>query len=75
MLESVKATAIKRVIAFRLRQAMKAQELTAQEVAKRMKSSPSQLARVLDPQVRTIRSDVLIHAAHCLGRTFTLTLD
>lgn len=74
MLESVKATAIKRVIAFRLLQAMSDQGLTKQEVAKRMKTSRSQLDRVLDPKVKTIQLDVIIRAAHCVGRKLTLTL-
>jgi predicted XRE-type DNA-binding protein len=74
ILESVKATAIKRVIAFRLRQAMNDQGLTKQEVAKRMRTSRSQLDRVLDPKVKTIQLDVIIRAAHCVGRKLTLTL-
>jgi antitoxin HicB len=75
MLGSVKATAIKRVRVCRLRQAMNDQGLTTMDLAKRMKTSRSQLDRMLDPQVKAVRLDVLIRAAHCLGRTCTLTLD
>jgi antitoxin HicB len=75
ILESVKAAAIKRVIAYQILQAMNKQGLTKQEMARRMKTSRSQLDRVLHPKVRTIQLDVLIRAAHCVGRKFTLTLD
>ena len=74
MLETVKASSIKRVIAFQLQKEMKDKGLTKMEVAKRMKTSRSQLDRILDPTVKSINLDLIIRAAHCIGRKFTLTL-
>lgn len=74
ILEEVQATALKRVIAFQLQKEMKDKGLTKLEVAKRMKTSRSQLDRILDPAVKTIQLDLIIRAAQCVGRRFTLTL-
>lgn len=74
ILEEVQATALKRVIAHQLQRDMKEKGLTKFEVAKRMKTSRSQLDRILDPAVKTIQLDLIIRAAQCVGRRFTLTL-
>lgn len=74
ILEEVQATALKRVIAYQLQKDMKERGLTKLEVAKRMKTSRSQLDRILDPAVKTIQLDLIIRAAQCVGRRFTLTL-
>lgn len=74
ILEEVQATALKRVIAYQLQKDMKEKGLTKLEVAKRMKTSRSQLDRILDPAVKTIQLDLIIRAAQCVGRKFTLTL-
>ena len=75
ILEEVRAAALKRVIAFQLQQDMKEKGLTKLEVAKRMKTSRSQLDRILNPAIRTIQLDLIIRAATCVGRRFTLTLS
>jgi len=74
ILEKVQATALKRVIAFQLQKNMKERGLTKLAVAKRMKTSRSQLDRILDPAAKTIQLDLIIRAARCVGRKFTLTL-
>lgn len=74
LLETVKAASIKKVIAFQLQKEMKEKGLTKMEVAKRMKTSRSQLDRILDPAVKSINLDLIIRAAHVVGRSFTLTL-
>lgn len=47
--ENVQTTAIKRVLALHLEQAMKERKLTKIEMAKRMRTSRVQLVRLLDP--------------------------
>jgi predicted DNA-binding protein (UPF0251 family) len=74
ILEEVQAAAIKQVIAYQLQREMDVKGLTKMEVAKRMKTSRSQLDRILDPAVKTIQLDLIIRAAQCVGRKFTLTL-
>ena len=48
--ESVTTTAIKRTLAKQLEKAMKQQRLTKAQMARRMKSSRTQLDRLLDPE-------------------------
>ena len=72
--ETVKAASIKRVIAFQIQKEMNEKGLTKMEVAKRMKTSRSQLDRILDPAVKSINLDLIIRAATCVGCNFTLTL-
>ena len=74
ILEEVQAATLKRVIAHQLQKDMKEKGLTKFEVAKRMKTSRSQLDRILDPAVKTIQLELIIRAAQCVGRRFTLTL-
>lgn len=73
LLDSVTAAATKRVIAFQLRQAMEAKKITKQALAKLMGTSRSQLDRILDPQIKTIQLDLIVRAAHSVGRRFTIT--
>jgi antitoxin HicB len=47
--EAVQTTAIKRVLALQLQQAMKSRKLTKLEMARRMRTSRVQLHRLLDP--------------------------
>src|SRR5260370_7072480 len=48
--EEVEAVAIKRVLAWQLEKAMKEQRKTKQVMAKQLRTSTSQLDRLLDPQ-------------------------
>jgi antitoxin HicB len=73
ILEEVKAASIKRVIAFQLQKQMQEKGLTKVDVAKRMKTSRSQLDRILDPDNKSVNLDLIIRAAHCVGRKFSLT--
>ena len=74
LLEEVQAGSLKRVIAFQLAQTMKDKGLTKRDVARRMKTSRSQLDRILDPTIKTIQLDLIVRAAQCVGRKFSLTL-
>ncbi len=72
--ETVQAGALKKVVAFQLEQAMKSQKLTKVEMAKRMKTSRSQLDRLLDPANDAVSLQTLIRAASVVGREVRLEL-
>ena len=68
------AVAVKRVLAFQLEQAMEKQHLSKNQMAKRMKTSRSQLDRILDPENPNIQLDTILKAASVLGRELHLEL-
>jgi antitoxin HicB len=72
--EAVKATALKRVLAWQISQEMKAQGVTKTELAKRMVTSRSQLDRLLDPDNDEVTLSTLTRAAEALGREIRLEL-
>ncbi len=72
--ESSQATAIKRVIAWQLTEAMRLQSITKVEMARRMKTSRSQLDRLLDPENDRVELATLGRAARALGRELRIGL-
>lgn len=72
--EAVKATALKRVLAWQLGQEMKAQGVTKTALAERMQTSRSQLDRLLDPDNDEVTLSTLARAAEALGREIKLEL-
>jgi len=72
--EAVKATALKRVLAWQIAQEMKAQGVTKTALAKRMDTSRSQLDRLLDPNNDEVTLSTLARAAEALGREIRLEL-
>ena len=66
--------AIKRVVAFQLKTAMKEQKITKVEMARRLETSRSQLDRLLDPDNDGVTLGVLTRAAHAVGRTIKIEL-
>ena len=75
MFEHVEATAIKRVIAFQIEEAMKTKKLTKTEMTKRMKmKSRAQLDRLLDPDNVSVTLLTLEKAAHALGKKLQIKL-
>jgi antitoxin HicB len=67
LFEEVQAGALKKLVAHQLAEAMKAQNLTKVSMAKRMKTSRSQLDRLLDPQNASVSLDTLTRAAAAVG--------
>ena len=67
-LEEVTALAIKRVIAWQIKQAMKEHRLTKAAMAKTMKTSRSQLDRLLDPNNSSLTLGTLASVARILGK-------
>jgi antitoxin HicB len=64
----VEAVAIKRVLAWQLEKAMQEQQKTKQAMAKELKTSRSQLDRLLDPQNVSVTLDTITRAAMALGK-------
>ena len=70
--EEVEAVAIKRVLAWQLERAMKAQRKTKQSMAKQLHTSRSQLDRLLDPQNVSVTIATITRAAKALGKRVTI---
>jgi len=73
-MEETKAIAVKRVLAWQLGQAMVEQQLSKNQMAKAMRTSRSQLDRILDPDNESIQLSTLINAARVLGRELRIEL-
>ncbi len=66
--EEVEAVAIKRVLAWQLEQAMRQQQKTKQAMARQLRTSRSQLDRLLDPRNVSVTLDTITRAARALGK-------
>lgn len=73
--EEVTAEAIKRVLAFRIQQAMEQQKITKKAMAERMHTSRSALDRLLDPQNTSITLVTMFKAAAAVGLHLRLDLE
>jgi predicted XRE-type DNA-binding protein len=74
MLEEFEAAAIKETLACQIAEAMKAQNLSRKRLAERMKTSRSQISRLLDPKDGNVTITTLQRAAKIVGRTLRLEL-
>ncbi len=66
--EEVEAVAVKRVLAWQLAEAMRKKRKTKQALAKELRTSRSQLNRLLDPQNAAVSLDTITRAAKALGK-------
>jgi len=66
--EEVEAVAVKRVLAWQLAEAMRKKRKTKQALAKELRTSRSQLNRLLDPQNAAVSLDTITRAARALGK-------
>src|SRR5207244_7067052 len=73
-LEEFEAAAVKEVLACQIAEAMKAQNLSRKRLAERMKTSRSQISRLLDPKDGNVTIATLQRAARIVGRTLRLEL-
>lgn len=64
----VEAIATKRVLAWQLERAMQEQQKTKQAMAKQLRTSRSQLDRLLDPRNVSVTLDTITRAARALGK-------
>ena len=72
--DEVTATVLKRLLTRQITEAMQAGRITKSEMARRMKTSRSQLDRLLDPENTKIQLDTLHKAARAVGRGVRLEL-
>ncbi|MGK9169211.1 helix-turn-helix domain-containing protein [Inquilinus limosus] len=72
--DEVTATAIKRTLALQIEHEMAAQNISKSEMARRMKTSATQLGRLLDPNNDRIQLDTLVKAASALGKSLAVSL-
>lgn len=72
--ESCTATAVKKVLARQIEEAMKAQSLTKTVMAKRMHTSRAALNRLLDESDTSLTLTTLAGAAAALGKTIKIEL-
>src|ERR1700733_7514929 len=72
--EEVEAVAIKRVLAWQLERAMQEQRKTKQAMAKQLRTSGSQLDRLLDPQNVSVTLDTITRAARALGKRVIISV-
>lgn len=72
--EETTEVALKRVLAFQLAAAMKEQQVSKVEMAKRLQTSRSQLDRLLDPTNTAVSIGVLARAAKAVGRSLSIDL-
>ncbi|MGQ0681956.1 Fis family transcriptional regulator [Bradyrhizobium sp.] len=73
-LEEFQAAAIKEVLAWQIAEAMKANKITRSGLATRMKTSRSQIGRLLDPKDGNVTLATLQRAARMVGRSLRLEL-
>jgi predicted XRE-type DNA-binding protein len=67
-LEEINLIAIKRTIAWQVKQAMEQRNLTKTEMAKQMNTSRSSLDRLLDPNNPSVTLDTIDRAARVIGK-------
>ncbi|HVV65683.1 MAG TPA: hypothetical protein VHC42_09445 [Rhizomicrobium sp.] len=72
--EEVTATAMKRVLAWQIAQAMKKQRVTKSMMAKRMRTSRAALDRLLDADNTSVTLQTMGRAAAVLGKELSITL-
>ena len=74
ILEEASARAHKRVLALQLADIMKEKNITKTNLSKRLKTSRSQLERILDPENTSITIEVLERVAHAVGKTLHIKI-
>jgi antitoxin HicB len=72
--DEVIATAIKRTLALQIEHEMAAQKISKSELARRMKTSATQLGRLFDPDNDRIQLDTLVKAASAVGKNLAIGL-
>jgi antitoxin HicB len=66
LLEEAEALAVKRILAFQIKELMESQNLSKTEMARRMQTSRAALERLLDPENRSVTLHTMDKAAPSL---------
>ena len=72
--EECTAAALKKVLAWQLEEEMKNKKITKKVMAERMKTSRSQLDRLLDPEKTGVSLETMQRAASVVGRELRIDL-
>jgi antitoxin HicB len=72
--EEVSSVAWKRVLSWEVSEAMRKEGITKSEMAKRMKTSRTQLERLLDPDNPNVLLETVQKAAAAVGKRMTIGL-
>ena len=73
-LAETESVAVKRVVAFQIKQLMAEKNMTKSNMAKKMGTSRSSLSRLLDPTNMSVSLKTLEKAANSLGKKLTVQL-
>lgn len=73
--DEVTSVAWKRVLSWQVHEAMKKEGISKSEMAKRMKTSRSQLDRLLDPDNPNVLFETVQKAASAVGKRITIRLE
>jgi antitoxin HicB len=71
----VEAIAVKRVLAWQLERAMQKQHKTKQVLARELRTSRSQLDRLVDPTNVSVSLETITRAAKALGKSVTIRIS
>ena len=74
LLEETEAAALKRVIAWHLAEAMKAEGVSKKALAERLGTSRSQLDRLLDPDNPNVHLTTIARAARAAGKRLRIEM-
>lgn len=74
ILEETRAAALKKVLAWQVRDAMKKRRINKVEMARRMRTSRAALNRLLDPGYASVTLQTLCKAARAVGRELRIEL-
>ncbi len=75
MLEEVSAKAHKRLLALQLADIMRENSITKTSLAEKLKTSRSQLDRILDPDNTSITIEMLERVAHAVGKKLRINFS
>jgi len=73
--EATTAQAVKRVLAWQISETMKKKGISKIEMAKRMRTSRSQLDRFLDPDNDKVLIETVQRAAAAIGKRVSMSLE
>lgn len=73
--EEVTTQAVKRVLAWQITEAMKMQKISKLEMARRMRTSRSQVDRFLDPNNDKVLLETVQRAASAVGKRVFISLE
>jgi DNA-binding Xre family transcriptional regulator len=75
LLQEVDQAAVKRVLAFQIRELMKENNLTKTDMANRLQTSRAALNRLLDPENESVTLQTMNRAARVLGKQLHLSIS